>query len=205
MILLKNRLFDENLNGNLVDASLDYKADGLSGSAKNVQKARSFYALLKKNIQRVRPLKDFCGIKNVVQMHDTMEKWQWLADCEKQAVYFLYPKGQNTCVGCMTLKRNDRFVELGGWLTEDATGKGYMQEAMTMAEDSLSQKNEREFIRRFYINNPDKEAVEKSLLEAGYTPREEGIGSPKENKVFKTYHLTKEQILARQKNKEQHS
>ncbi len=184
-------LFDENLNGQLVDASLDYKAEELPDNAKTVQKARLFFAFLKQNIQQVRLLKDFLGIKNVVQMHDTLLKWRESADNKNMAVYFLYPKGEKNCVGCMTVKQTASYVELGGWLTENATGKGYMQEAMRLAEKSLFEKNASEIVRKFYVKNPNKEAVRHSLLKAGYQPCE-GKGDEKENKVFQTFHLTKE-------------
>ena len=41
-------MFEPSIIGEQIDLFLDYKAEGLVGNARDVQKARSFFALLKK-------------------------------------------------------------------------------------------------------------------------------------------------------------
>ena len=120
------------LDNGSIDLFLDYKAEVLSGNAKDVQKARSFYALLKKNASRLKLLIDFSHVKNVVQMKEIMSEWQTEAKNGNSVTYFIYPHGSDTCVGCFRVHRHDNIAETAVWIDSEETGKGYMQTAGKM-------------------------------------------------------------------------
>ena len=100
-------MFEKELIGEKIDLFLDYKTAGLGGNAKDVQKARSFYALLRKNASRLKLLIDFCHIKNVVQMKDVMSDWSKSAENDTSATYYIYPHDTDECVGCFRIHKHD--------------------------------------------------------------------------------------------------
>ena len=147
-------MFEPSIIGEQIDLFLDYKAEGLVGNARDVQKARSFFALLKKNASRLKLLIDFSNIKNVVQMKDVMSDWVTDAKDGKSATYFIYPHDSDKCVGCFRVHRYDNIAETAVWIDSEETGKGYMQSAGKMIEDSLFANGIQEIIRRVYLKNP---------------------------------------------------
>lgn len=75
-------MFAQHLSGSRVDLQLNFKAPNLSENEKSVKKARAFYVLLRRNIRRVHFLDEYCGIKDVVQMKETMEGWLRSAEAD---------------------------------------------------------------------------------------------------------------------------
>lgn len=185
--------FDESLSGKKVELFLDFKAPGVGGGAKDVQKARAFFPLVHKNVHRLRMFYDFTGIKNVVQMRRQMMDWRDDAQKGEDAFYYIYPKGSDNCVGCLMVSNEGKYMELGGWLDSEATGKGYMQDAMKIIEKSLFEKGVEELIRRFYIDNPNREAIYHNIQKAGYQPYS-GLKDVDPN-VFETYRKTRDMYL----------
>ena len=196
-------MFKPALFGEQIDLLLDYKAEGLSGNARDVQKARSFFALLKKNSSRLKLLIDFSNIKNVVQMKETMAEWQTDAKNGNSATYFIYPHDADMCVGCFRVHRHGNVAETAVWIDEDATGKGYMQFAGKMIEDALFEKGIQEIVRRVYLKNPYYEVVKHNIEKAGYKPCAFKSFRYKsgDEEVFTTFHKTLDMYQKEQKSK----
>lgn len=194
-------MFESHLTGTKVDLQLDFKAPGLPETERDAKKARAFYMLLRRNIRRVHFLDDFCGIKNVVQMKETMRDWLDSAQNGNKAVYYIYPHESDQCVGCLMLKRVGDIVETGAWIDMDQTGNGYYMASRQVIEKSLFEKGDiQEIISRFYVGNPSGVAVEKGLRRLKYAPCDfKGLESkPGDEKIFKTYHKTREMYLSEQ-------
>lgn len=197
-------MFESSIIGEQIDLFLDYKAEGLSGNAKDVQKARSFYALLKKNASRLKLLIDFSHVKNVVQMKEIMSEWQTEAKNGNSVTYFIYPHGSDTCVGCFRVHRHDNIAETAVWIDENETGKGYMQSAGKMIEDALFDKGIQEIVRRVYLKNPYYDVVKHNIEKAGYKPCAFKSFRYKagDEAVFTTFHKTLDMYQMEQKSKD---
>ena len=191
-------MFAQYLSGSRVDLQLNFKAPNLSENEKSVKKARAFYVLLRRNIRRVHFLDEFCGIKDVVQMKETMEGWLRSAEADSKAVYYIYPHGEDQCVGCLMLKKQGNVVETSAWTDVEQTGKGYYEDSRRVMEKFLFANGVKEIISRFYIGNPSCVAVEKGVRRLNYAPCEfKGIDTkPGDEKIFKTYHKTAEMYVS---------
>lgn len=194
-------MFESHLIGTKVDLQLDFKAPGLPETERDVKKARAFFALLKHNIRHVYFLKDFCGIKNVVQMEKTMRDWLSSAQNGDKAVYYIYPHESDQCIGCLMLKQKENIVETSTWIDVDQAGNGYYTASRQMIEKFLFEKSGvQEIISRFYVDNPSGIAVEKGLRRLKYVPCDFKALDPKpgDEKIFKTYHKTRKMYLSEQ-------
>ncbi|MBO7258323.1 MAG: GNAT family N-acetyltransferase [Alphaproteobacteria bacterium] len=185
-------IFDSKITGQLLDLQLDFKAPNVAETDKDVKKARVFADLLKRNVSRLRLLPDFATIKGVIQVRETMNEWREKANNGDSATYYMYPKGTDTCVGCVRLKTAGQMVETAFWTAEEATGKGYMQDAAKAVEKMLFSNGAQEIVRRVYLQNPCHDAVKHNIEKAGYVPCAfKGVSYKKgDEKVFETFHKT---------------
>lgn len=194
--------FDSKIAGELLDLQLGFKAPNVAETDSDVKKARVFIDMIKQNKTRLRVLSDFEKIKNIIQAKDVMNQWIEDARCGESATYYMYPKGSDTCVGCIRLKTADQIAETAFWTTENATGKGYMQDAARAVEKMLFNNGAKEIIRRVFVNNPCYSAVKHVIQKAGYVPCEfKGIEYRNgDEKVFETFHKTSDMYYQRTQN-----
>lgn len=184
--------FESKITGQLLDLQLDFKDTNVSETDSDVKKARVFVEMIKRNKTRLRVLSDFEKIKNVIQAKNIMNDWLDQAKNGESATYYMYPKGSDTCVGCVRLKTAGTMVETGFWTAEEATGKGYMQDAAKAVEQMLFENGATEIVRRVYLKNPCHDAVKHNIEKAGYVPCEfKGVSYKSgDEKVFETFHKT---------------
>ena len=184
--------FESKITGQLLDLQLDFKDTNVSETDSDVKKARVFVDMIKRNKTRLRVLSDFEKIKNVIQAKNIMNDWLDQAKNGESATYYMYPKGSDTCVGCVRLKTAGTMVETGFWTAEEATGKGYMQDAAKAVEKMVFENGATEIVRRVYLKNPCHDAVKHTIEKAGYLPCEfKGVSYKNgDEKVFETFHKT---------------
>lgn len=200
-------IFDSKITGQLLDLQLDFKAPNVAETDKDVKKARIFSEILKHNVSRLRLLPDFATIKGVIQTREIMNEWLTSAKNGDSATYYMYPKGTDTCVGCVRLKTLGQMVETAFWTAENATGKGYMQDAAKAVERMLFVNGAKEIVRRVYLNNPCHDAVKHNIEKAGYIPCEfKGVNYKNgDEKVFETFHKTDDMYYGILKNRVKYS
>lgn len=192
-------MFEEKIIGSKVDLQLDFKAPAVSETDSAVKKARAFFPFLRHNVRHVTFLSDFCGIKDIVQMKETMQNWRKSAQSGEMAVYYIYPHNEDQCVGCFLVKRLGNLLETGVWVGQEHAGHSYSGAARQLIEKSAFEKGGvQEIISRFYLKNPSGPAIEHNLKKMNYQPCSfKAIDSKAgDENIFKTYHKTKEMYTA---------